>query len=57
MGIFGLILGLAVLSILIYKRVPVTYAALAASLFHYRELEIRDVKQYLRDRGVSVRLD
>ena len=32
-------------------------AALAASLFHYREREIRDVKQYLRDRGVSVRLD
>ena len=31
-------------------------AALAASLFHFRELEIRDVKQYLKDRGVSVRL-
>lgn len=31
-------------------------AALAASLFHFWELEIRDVKQYLRDRGVSVRL-
>ena len=31
-------------------------AALAASLFHFRELEIHDVKQYLRDRGVSVRL-
>lgn len=31
-------------------------AALAASLFHFRELEIRDVKQCLRDRGVSVRL-
>lgn len=31
-------------------------ATLAASLFHFRELEIRDVKQYLRDRGVSVRL-
>ncbi len=31
-------------------------AALAASLFHFRELEIRDVKEYLRDRGVSVRL-
>lgn len=31
-------------------------AAIAASLFHFRELEIRDVKQYLRDRGVSVRL-
>ena len=31
-------------------------AALAASLFHYKELEIREVKQYLRDKGVSVRL-
>ena len=31
-------------------------AALAASLFHYKELEIRDVKEYLRERGVSVRL-
>lgn len=31
-------------------------AALAASLFHYKELEIREVKQYLRKKGVSVRL-
>lgn len=31
-------------------------AVLAASLFHYRELEIRQVKEYLRSRGVSVRL-
>ena len=31
-------------------------AALAASLFHYKELEIREVKEYLRDRGVPVRL-
>lgn len=31
-------------------------AALAASLFHYKELEIGDVKKYLRDKGVSVRL-
>ena len=31
-------------------------AALAASLFHYKELEIREVKQYLRDKGVSVRI-
>lgn len=31
-------------------------AALAASLFHYKELEIRDLKQYLADRGISVRL-
>lgn len=31
-------------------------AALAASLFHYKELEIGDLKQYLRGRGISVRL-
>ena len=31
-------------------------AALAASLFHYKELEIRQVKEYLRQEGVSVRL-
>lgn len=30
-------------------------AALAASLFHYKELQIREVKEYLADRGVSVR--
>lgn len=30
-------------------------AALAASLFHYKELEIRELKDYLADRGVSVR--
>lgn len=31
-------------------------AALAASLFHYKELEIRQVKEYLLKEGVSVRL-
>ena len=31
-------------------------AALAASLFHFKELEIKEVKQYLRGKGVSVRL-
>lgn len=31
-------------------------AALAASLFHYKELEIRDLKQYLREQGLPVRL-
>lgn len=31
-------------------------AALAASLFHYKELEINQVKQYLRDKNVPVRL-
>ena len=31
-------------------------AVLAASLFHYKELEIKELKQYLRDKGISVRL-
>ena len=31
-------------------------AALAASLFHYKELSIREVKEYLKGRGISVRL-
>ncbi len=31
-------------------------AALAASLFHFKELEINEVKRFLRDKGVSVRL-
>lgn len=31
-------------------------AALAASLFHYKELEIKQVKEYLRKKGVSVRI-
>jgi len=30
-------------------------AALAASVFHYNEFTVRQVKEYLRDRGVSVR--
>lgn len=31
-------------------------AALAASLFHYQELEIMEVKRYLQGQGVSVRM-
>ncbi len=31
-------------------------AALAASLFHYKELEIVDLKRYLRDKGLSMRI-
>ncbi len=31
-------------------------AVLAASLFHYREMEIRDLKMYLKQRGIEVRL-
>lgn len=31
-------------------------AVLAASLFHYKELEIKEVKQYMRSQGIEVRL-
>lgn len=31
-------------------------AVLAASLFHFKELEIMELKRYLRDRGISVRI-
>ena len=31
-------------------------AALAASLFHFRELSVGEVKQYLKDEGIWVRL-
>lgn len=31
-------------------------AALAASMFHYKELEIKEVKQYLQKKGIPVRL-
>ena len=31
-------------------------AVLAASLFHFKELEIMELKRYLADRGISVRI-
>ena len=31
-------------------------AVLAASLFHFKELEMMELKQYLRERGISVRM-
>lgn len=31
-------------------------AALAASVFHFQEMTIKEVKEYLKDRGVSVRI-
>jgi cyclase len=31
-------------------------AALAASLFHYKEMEIMELKEYLKENGVSVRM-
>ena len=32
------------------------HAALAASLFHYGELSIKEVKLYLREMGIAVRI-
>jgi cyclase len=31
-------------------------AALAASIFHYKEIDIMDLKHYLHDNGIPVRL-
>lgn len=31
-------------------------AVLAASLFHYKELEIKELKHYLKEKGISVRI-
>lgn len=31
-------------------------AGLAASLFHYKEIEIKDLKEYLKDKGVDTRI-
>ena len=31
-------------------------AALAASVFHFGEIPVRELKQYLKDEGINVRL-
>jgi cyclase len=31
-------------------------AALAASIFHFSKYSIKEVKEYLRNRGISVRI-
>ena len=37
-------------------QLAVQMQLLAASLFHYKELEIRELKRYLRERGLPMRL-
>ena len=37
-------------------RHPGMDAGLAASIFHFRELEIKDLKEYLRQEGIEVRI-
>jgi len=31
-------------------------AVLAASLFHYREIEIMELKKYLKENGIEIRM-
>ena len=40
----------------LFEKIPGVDAGLAASIFHFREVDIRDLKKYLRDNGVNVRL-
>jgi len=40
----------------LFEKLPGVDAGLAASIFHFKEVEIRDLKNYLRDCGVCVRL-
>lgn len=39
-----------------YEALEVADAALAASLFHYKEIEICNLKKYLREKGIPIRL-
>ena len=40
----------------LFDKIPGVDAGLAASIFHFREVEIRDLKKYLCSCGVAVRL-
>lgn len=42
--------------ITLFKTLPKVDAGLAASIFHYKEVLIPDLKQTLRDNGINVRL-
>ena len=40
----------------LFKALPGVDAGLAASIFHFGEVEIKDLKQTLRDNDIIVRL-
>ncbi len=40
----------------LFKQVPKVDAALAASVFHFKEVEISDLKNTLKENGISVRI-
>lgn len=39
----------------LFESVPAVDAGLAASIFHFKELDIKDLKNYLAENGVSIR--
>jgi len=40
----------------LFKTLPKVDAGLAASVFHFKEIEIKDLKRMLKDNGIVVRL-
>ena len=40
----------------LFKTLPKVDAGLAASVFHFGEIEIKDLKEKLRQNGITVRL-
>ena len=40
----------------LFKELPWVSAGLAASIFHYKTVDIKELKQYLADNGIRVRL-
>ncbi len=40
----------------LFKKVPTIDAGLAASVFHYGEIQIKELKKYLAEQGVNMRL-
>lgn len=40
----------------LFSTIPKVDAGLAASVFHYKEIKIKDLKKYLRDRNIEMRI-
>ncbi len=40
----------------LFEQIPGISAGLAASIFHFKEVEIHDLKQYLKEKGIPVRI-
>lgn len=40
----------------LFRQIPAISAGLAASIFHFREVEIRDLKEQLKSEGIPVRI-